>query len=855
MRIARRRTARSAAPGGWLEAALPAVAALRDLLAPRLDRLRGKVARQQPDFSPGMLQQPDLADQLAQTLVLGQAMRETWRRRHGLAVDSLAALPGSGAMLGRLLGACIDAAPEVESNLAKIFRRSRCEDADSGEVQSDTTLAVQYEVFLKQHDRATRRRRGVYFTPPEVAAHLLRSLERVMRRRWRMSLWLPGGFDGSLVDPAAGSGVFLQQAILAARGAWTDARSWPQYVATHLLPKLVGLEILLPAYAVCRWSIPLLLWETGYHWQGDEPLPIYWANALDVVEPAWSASLPMPAHRWPQGPEAAAALGDSSVSWAVIGNPPWSAQSANLAPHQRAWIAGYRPDLRKVRNPLQAERNLNDDYVKFLALAEALARRGRRGAVALLTSHSYIDGEYHGRLRASLRETFRHLWCLDLRGHRDKRQAAPGGLQDENLFPIAAGAALLVGLHDRQEASSHCAKSGDLWGTQQQKRQRLCSATIDRLATRHIDHNNPAAEFRPADAARRRWLRWPRLDEVLHRYSAATETGFDRLLLDFDRSALVEKIQRFANDPGDPLRQAAGPVRGLAGELARQPERLDADNAPRYVRPIQFRPFDWRWAYLKRDCLKTPAFARFETVSPERPGLATTGKSQGPFAVLAVGGVCAHKLLQAYDRTLVFSPPASVEELHALVALLTVSDYARRFGPWLRSSLPRVPRIASAARRRQLELLGADLTALHLMMPQYPHASWNASGPATQWPWPVPGVAADAGPRHVEARCVRYDPAEQALWFNRQAAIRPVPPQAADFTLGSYRVLASFLKQRHGRRLSDEDLHRLAEITGILLHLHALYGQLEAVAGHRTRPPAPGRNGCRPPSSSKRAYR
>ena len=64
----------------------------------------------------------------------------------------------------------------------------------------------------------------------------------------------------------------------------------------------------------------------------------------------------------------------------VVGNPPYSLLSANLEPHHRALVEDYKfvNGVRiRERGALQLEKNLNDDYVKFVRLTQLTHRAAR----------------------------------------------------------------------------------------------------------------------------------------------------------------------------------------------------------------------------------------------------------------------------------------------------------------------------------------------------------------------------------------------------------------------------------------------------------------------------------------------
>jgi very-short-patch-repair endonuclease len=87
---------------------------------------------------------------------------------------------------------------------------------------------------------------------------------------------------------------------------------------------------------------------------------------------------------------------------------------------------------------------LQDDYVKFLRFAQWKIHKAGRGIVAMITNHSYLDNPTFRGMRQSLLKTFDEIYILDLHGNSLKRETAPDGSPDENVFDIRQGVAIAL---------------------------------------------------------------------------------------------------------------------------------------------------------------------------------------------------------------------------------------------------------------------------------------------------------------------------------------------------------------------------------------------------------------------------
>jgi predicted helicase len=91
--------------------------------------------------------------------------------------------------------------------------------------------------------------------------------------------------------------------------------------------------------------------------------------------------------------------------------------------------------------------------VKFLRLAQWTVDQAGQGIIGFVVPHTVLDAPTFSAVRRSLMVSFDEIYALDLHGNQRKREKAPDGSRDENLFSgVAQGVAILV-----------LVKTGDLW--------------------------------------------------------------------------------------------------------------------------------------------------------------------------------------------------------------------------------------------------------------------------------------------------------------------------------------------------------------------------------------------------------
>ena len=215
---------------------------------------------------------------------------------------------------------------------------------------------------------------------------------------------------------------------------------WNDYVPKDLLPRLHGYELLMAPYAIAHLKIGLKLYETSYRFESDERARVYLTNAL---EPPGDGQLtldflPALAHE----AEAVNEIKQKRRFTVVIGNPPYAGHSRN---NQVPWIVDkvydYKRNYPDLQKPGQAKW-LQDDYVKFLRLVEWEIARSTSGVLGFITNHAWLDNPTFKGMRKHLLGSFDLRAVLDLHGNANKKEGAPDGSSDENVFEIKQGVAI-----------------------------------------------------------------------------------------------------------------------------------------------------------------------------------------------------------------------------------------------------------------------------------------------------------------------------------------------------------------------------------------------------------------------------
>ena len=361
-------------------------------------------------------------------------------------VQDLAALIGAAEM------------GEITAELARFGeRRSRGEAV----VEHDPIIYF-YEHFLRAYDPKKAKSRGVYYTPLPVVSYIVRSIDELLKSEFAKPLGLADP-EVIILDPACGTGTFLYEVVrlIHERVGGRGAAYWKNEYVPKLLERLYGFELLMAPYTIAHLKLAELLRETGYDFPDERRLGIYLTNTLEEAE-THAEQMSMLGIMGQIAEEKASAdkVKSEEPVMVVLGNPPYSGHSANKG----KWIdsllkKGYelpdetnRPGYYEVDGAPLGERQpkwLQDDYVKFLRWAQWRIDRTGRGIVGMITNHGYLDNPTFRGMRQNLMATFDEMYLLDLHGNAKKKETAPDGSKDENVFDIMQGVAVFLGIRNR----------------------------------------------------------------------------------------------------------------------------------------------------------------------------------------------------------------------------------------------------------------------------------------------------------------------------------------------------------------------------------------------------------------------
>ena len=147
-----------------------------------------------------------------------------------------------------------------------------------------------------------------------------------------------------------------------------------------------------------------------------------------------------------------------------------------------------------------------------------------------------------------------------------------------------------------------------------------------------------------------------------------------------------------------------------------------------------------------------------------------------------------------------------------IYAVLHSPTYRTRYAEFLKIDFPRIPLTGSLELFHELSKLGGELVSLHLL----------ESPKVNQFITQFTGEGDNSIPKKPTYK-------DGAVWINANQRFENVPEAVWNFHVGGYQVCEKWLKDRKGRRLSEDDIAHYQKIVVALNETIRLMQEIDAV--------------------------
>jgi len=764
-----------------------------------------------------------------------------------------------------------------------------------------------YETFLAEYDPALRKSRGVWYTPQPVVKFIVQAVDDILKEDFGLSEGLAdtskvkrvhdseqkGNKEEKeyhkvqILDPATGTGTFLAEVVQNIYQRFRNNKGmWQGYANEHLISRINGFEILMASYAMAHLKLDMLLQNTGYDPSNNERLRIFLTNSLE--EPRTGSGAQFAQWLGKEASEASRIKKEFPIM-VVLGNPPYSGESQNKSKNNKLknWIERLVDDYKlepvvgSVRK-LQEKNSkwINDDYVKFIRFGQYFINKNGEGILAFVTNHSFLDSPTFRGMRWNLLKTFDKIYILDLHGNAKKKETAPDGGKDENVFDIQQGVSINIFIETGQKQKNEFAKvfHSDLYGKRFDKYKFLLDSNLQTIQWRELELTAPQYFFVTKDfSLQEEYNKGFSVQEMLPVNSLGLITKRDNLSISYSEKDLVSKISFFLDD-SNPIQEVCNhfgiPLKDNdKWNAAVSRTNTKVQNVKEQIENILYRPFDirkvfyneyfvarqnkkvlgnlqhsnyaiiigrqgqvvgsdggWNIVYITNSIADQNIFYRgggtvFPLyLYPENKDQTRAYESKAPNLKPEMVKVFAEKVELQFDYEKKFPPLAGagggsfapIDIFDYIYAVLHSPTYRERYKEFLKIDFPRVPYPENAAQFWKLVELGGKLRCLHLM-----------EGVERQ-----DGIA----DFNIEGNCIvekpQYSPplagaGGGCVYINDTQYFDNVPLVAWNFYIGGYQPAQKWLKDRKGRVLNFDDIRHYQKMIWVLVETEEVMREVD----------------------------
>ncbi|EAK4931017.1 DNA methyltransferase [Campylobacter jejuni] len=390
-----------------------------------------------------------------------------------------------------------------------------------------------YETFLASYDPKLREVRGVYYTPAPVVIFIINAIDEALKQDFNHKKGLSEALDKNitLLDFATGTGTFLLEAFR--KALEPISKNSVNYNPKALIDKFCGFEFLIAPYTIAHLKISQSFKEEfNSPLNDDESLKIALTNTLyfkSISKEQNDQNTLFTLIDLTREFKKAQKIKEEQIL-IITGNPPYSGASsnkglyedeikisyglepskANLSKEQKEYINLYFQEKTKQntktfkaiyeKHKLENEKNtkwLLDDYVKFIRFAQSKIDSQESGIFAFISNNSFLDNPTFRGMRYSLMQSFDKIYILNLHGDTRKKEKAPDGSKDDNVFDIKQGVSINIFIKQNSKTKNTKIYYHDLHGKRKDKYEFLYENDLNSIKWTLIKNNEPFYLFLP----------------------------------------------------------------------------------------------------------------------------------------------------------------------------------------------------------------------------------------------------------------------------------------------------------------------------------------------------------------------
>ncbi|EDP3810944.1 DNA methyltransferase [Campylobacter jejuni] len=694
-----------------------------------------------------------------------------------------------------------------------------------------------YETFLASYDPKLREVRGVYYTPAPVVIFIINAIDEILKQDFNHKKGLSEALDKNitLLDFATGTGTFLLEAFR--KALEPISKNSVNYNPKALIDKFCGFEFLIAPYTIAHLKISQSFKEEfNSPLNDDESLKIALTNTLyfkSISKEQNDQNTLFTLIDLTKEFKKAQKIKEEQIL-IITGNPPYSGASsnkglyedeikisyglepskANLSKEQKEYINLYFQEKTKQntktfkaiyeKHKLENEKNtkwLLDDYVKFIRFAQSKIDSQESGIFAFISNNSFLDNPTFRGMRYSLMQSFDKIYILNLHGDVNKKEKAPDGSKDDNVFDIKQGVSINIFIKQNSKTKNTKIYYHDLHGKRKDKYEFLYENDLNSIKWTLIKNNEPFYLFLPQNNdLLEEYNKGVSVKDMFILSSVGIVSAKDSILISTNTEKLKQQIHDYYNE-------------------------FDKKN----IKKIAYRPFDTQKIYYDIKKVERPRIETMEHfleneniglicdrgtklnninnifISNKIIDLHLVGSGSYIYPLYLYPTTRSKKFLKKENpnfneenftskienfkesfRTFIdelykekFSPE---DILGYIYAVLFHKIYREKYLDFLKIDFPKIPFTKDKNTFKNLSKLGLKLINLHLL--KNDELDFNVGE----------ALFKDIKNKNFKIQKIKYNKDTKELFINESLYFTKVSPEIYEFKIGGYAVLDKYLK-------------------------------------------------------------
>ncbi|ECY7213712.1 N-6 DNA methylase [Campylobacter jejuni] len=728
-----------------------------------------------------------------------------------------------------------------------------------------------YETFLASYDPKLREVRGVYYTPAPVVNFIINAIDEALKQDFNHKKGLSEALDKNitLLDFATGTGTFLLEAFRKALEPIN--KNSVNYNPKALIDKFCGFEFLIAPYTIAHLKISQSFKEEfNSPLNDDESLKIALTNTLyfkSISKEQNDQNTLFTLIDLTKEFKKAQKIKEEQIL-IITGNPPYSGASsnkglyedeikisyglepskANLSKEQKKYINLYFQEKTKQntntfkaiyeKHKLENEKNpkwLLDDYVKFIRFAQSKIDSQENGIFAFISNNSFLDNPTFRGMRYSLMQSFDKIYILNLHGDTRKKEKAPDGSKDDNIFDIMQGVSINIFIKQNSKVKNTKIYYHDLYGKRKDKYEFLYENDLNSIKWTLVKNNEPFYLFLPQNNdLLEEYNKGISVKDMFMLSSTGICTQRDSVTIQKTKQDIVNLVNDFCKLDEVTLKEKYNIEKdGRDWQLSKAINSLK--NTKGAFKQVAYRPFDPCWTYYNGESRSFMAYPRDEVMEHflenENIGLICNRTVSlqtfnhnfitqyiADLHILETGNASAYifplylypttrskKFLKKENpnfneenftskienfkesfRTFIdefykekFSPE---DILGYIYAVLFHKIYREKYLDFLKIDFPKIPFTKDKNTFKNLSKLGLKLVNLHLL--KNDELDFNVGE----------ALFKDIKNKNFKIQKIKYNKDTKELFINESLYFNKVSPEIYEFKIGGYAVLDKYLK-------------------------------------------------------------